>query len=116
MRRTNEDKRRAVLRLLTDAEWGAWSDREIARRCALSQPFVSQLRPSLKTVISEDEPPPSRTYTTKHGTQAMMHTENIGRHARPEPIIKAEPDPFAPPWETGGTVDEVAAANVVADA
>ena len=32
LRRTNEDKQRAVLRLLEDQEWRAWSDREIARR------------------------------------------------------------------------------------
>ncbi len=35
LRRTNADKRRAVLRLLEDSEWSKWSDREIARRCGL---------------------------------------------------------------------------------
>jgi ParB-like chromosome segregation protein Spo0J len=30
--RTNADKRRAVGLLLSDPEWGQWSDREIARR------------------------------------------------------------------------------------
>lgn len=47
LRRTNEDKRRAVLRLLEDGEWGQWSDREIGRRCGVSQPFVSKLRAEL---------------------------------------------------------------------
>ena len=47
LRRTNEDKRRAVTRLLTDPEWAGWSDREIARRAAVSQPFVSSVRASL---------------------------------------------------------------------
>ena len=37
LRRTNDDKRRAVLTLLEDAEWSTWSDREIARRCAVHQ-------------------------------------------------------------------------------
>jgi uncharacterized ParB-like nuclease family protein len=46
LRRTNEDKRRAVMTLLGDNEWREWSDREIARRCGVSQPFVSSLRPS----------------------------------------------------------------------
>jgi hypothetical protein len=76
-RRTNDDKRRSVLRLLEDEEWSRWSDSEIARRCAVSQPFVSSLRPSLITVISEK--PVEKTYTTKHGTTATMHTANIGR-------------------------------------
>ncbi|HMN26640.1 MAG TPA: hypothetical protein PKE45_00690 [Caldilineaceae bacterium] len=44
LRRTNADKHRAVETLLRDEEWGQWSDREIARRCAVSQPFVSKLR------------------------------------------------------------------------
>jgi hypothetical protein len=42
--RTNADKRKAVRLLLADAEWGQWSDREIARHCQVSQWFVSRLR------------------------------------------------------------------------
>lgn len=55
LRRTNADKRRAVARLLGDDEWVKWSDREIARRCAVSHPFVMQMRASLVTVTSENE-------------------------------------------------------------
>ncbi len=43
-RRTNADKRLAVMTLLEDTEWSELSDREIARRCGVSQPFVSKLR------------------------------------------------------------------------
>lgn len=43
-RRSNADKRRAVLTLLRDEEWSAWSDREIARRCGVANSFVSSLR------------------------------------------------------------------------
>lgn len=78
LRRTNEDKRRAVMTLLQDAEWGGWSDREIARRAGVSNNFVSILRSSLS---SNDSGP--RTYTTKHGTVATMSTANIGRPAAP---------------------------------
>lgn len=46
-RRTNEDKRRSVLALLHDDEWRQWSDREIARRCAVSNQFVSNVRSGL---------------------------------------------------------------------
>src|SRR6266446_5418739 len=42
--RTNADKRKAVLLLLADAEWSQWSDGQIARRCQVSQVFVSKLR------------------------------------------------------------------------
>jgi ParB-like chromosome segregation protein Spo0J len=47
LRRTNDDKRRAALLLLNDPEWSQWSDREIARRCAVSNRFVSDLRAEL---------------------------------------------------------------------
>lgn len=44
LRRTNADKRRAVLTILEDPEWSEWSDREIARRCGVTHPFVAKLR------------------------------------------------------------------------
>lgn len=92
MRRTNEDKRYAVLRLLQDAEWRKWSDREIARRCAVGHAFVSSLRSSLSTKDSEE--PAAKTYTTKHGTQATMDTTQIGRGQKPtsKPEPKAQQD------------------------
>jgi hypothetical protein len=47
VRRTNEDKRKAALTLLTDDEWKQWSDHEIAKRTRTTQPFVSKLRRSI---------------------------------------------------------------------
>ena len=47
LRRTNADKRFAVTTLLKDKEWGNWSDGVIARRCRVSQPFVSKIRNEL---------------------------------------------------------------------
>lgn len=44
LRRTNEDKRRAVQTLLEDAEWSKWSDRQIAEACGVSVPFVGAIR------------------------------------------------------------------------
>lgn len=46
LRRTNEDKRRAVLTLLNDPTWAQWSDREIARHCAVGPDMVGRLRPA----------------------------------------------------------------------
>ena len=50
-RRSNADKRRAVLTLLNDKEWSGWSDNVVASKCAVSQPFVSSIRNQLITVI-----------------------------------------------------------------
>lgn len=44
LRFTNADKRRAVGLMLDDAEWSRLPDREIARRCGVSQPFVGKIR------------------------------------------------------------------------
>lgn len=44
LRRTNEDKRRAVVTLINDTEWGQWSNREIARRCGVDEKTVRNFR------------------------------------------------------------------------
>lgn len=75
LRRTAEDKKRAVLRLLEDAEWGKWSDREIARRCRVSPTFVGNIRKEsgpLSTVDSGE-----RVYT-RNGEERVMNTAAIG--------------------------------------
>lgn len=77
-RRTNEDKRRAVHKLLADGEWSHWSDHEIARRAHVTHVFVGKLRAeshaSLETVSSE----PPRTFVNKHGSTSKMGTAAIG--------------------------------------
>lgn len=74
LRRTNDDKRRAVGTLLNDKEWAQWSDREIARQCSVHHSFVAKLRPVTGDVASE-----KRTFTTKHGTTSTMDTASIGK-------------------------------------
>lgn len=81
-RRTNDDKRRSVLRLLNDPEWKQWSDGEIASRCLVSQQFVSKIRP--RPVTHNDGELEPCTYVTKHGTVATMDVRNIGA-SKPEP-------------------------------
>ena len=72
--------------MLSDAEWTTWSDKTIARHCGVTQPFVSKLRASLITVISEDETQPTtRIYRNRHGQIATMQTAAIGQRPAPEP-------------------------------
>lgn len=75
LQRTNADKRHSVLMLLRDTEWSKWSDREIARRCGVSDRFVNNLRHEVTANGSQLD---TRTYVTKHGTVATMNTANIG--------------------------------------
>ena len=82
-RRSNEDKRRAVRRLLEDGEWRQWSDMEVARRCRVSNHLVAAVRSEMEPVTRNspgDEA--ARTYTTKHGTTATMDTTNIKAKSR----------------------------------
>lgn len=55
LRRTNADKRRAVWTLVADAEWGEWSDRQIAKQCGVSHTLVANMRRE----ISGEEMPKS---------------------------------------------------------
>jgi hypothetical protein len=78
-RRTNADKGRAVRLLLKDSEWSKWSDREIARVCAVSQPFVSKIRKG-----SSDNGYQMRRFK-RGGSEHEMVTMNIGRPTLPGP-------------------------------
>ena len=79
LRRSNADKRKAVLTLLEDEEWSKWSNNRISQECGVSLDLVNRVRDSLNDSLSDNS---ERTYTTKHGTTATMKTDNIGN--RPE--------------------------------
>lgn len=81
-RRSNEDKRRAVLKLLQDEEWAQWSDREIARQCAVAHPTVAKLRDELKPATSDAAP--VRTFTNKHGTTSRMDVSFASERHEPQ--------------------------------
>ena len=74
LRRTTADKHHAVSLLLSDPQWGQWSDRMIAKQTFTSAPFVAKVR-SLQTINANTE----RVYTTKHGSQSSMDTSGIGK-------------------------------------
>ena len=76
LRRSNGDKKKAIELLLNDSEWSLWSDTAIAKKCSVDHKTGSKYRLSLgNSQVSENK---ERTYTTKHGTQAVMNTEKIG--------------------------------------
>lgn len=66
LRRTNEDKRKAVVTLLKDVEWGDWSDSEIGRQCFVSHVTVGRIRKSLGLAKTEQK------YVNKHGQESKM--------------------------------------------
>lgn len=90
LRRTNADKRKAVDTLLADSEWSAWSDGVIAKACAVSQPYVSEIRRSIsKRFEIENDPERART-VERGGKTYQQNTANVGKkqadpHDDPEP-------------------------------
>jgi uncharacterized ParB-like nuclease family protein len=63
LRRTNEDKRRAITAMLQDPEWAKWSDRAIAKACAVDHKSVAKVRRELTAPKRGEIPTP----TEKHG-------------------------------------------------
>lgn len=70
LRRTNDDKRKAVLTLLNDLEWSEWSDNEIARRCHVSNMTVGRIKKSMNLEKSTEV-----KYKDKHGNVSTMKTK-----------------------------------------
>jgi hypothetical protein len=99
VRRSNDDKRRAVLLLLADEEWAKWSDREIARRCSVSQPLVTRIRAEHLQQFADGP----RT-VSRGGKVYSMDTARIGRKPAEAPgedtpdtaDIRSEPAPSVP--------------------
>ena len=95
LRRTNADKRRAVETLLRDDDWRHWSNREIARRCAVDETLVRRIRGDMeRTAVI----PQSTTRTGADGR--VINTSNIGANSGPLP----QPIPSPTAKEYGAAV------------
>jgi hypothetical protein len=85
LRRTNADKRKAVMTLLADEEWRRWSDRQVARHCGVDHKFVAKTRGEL----SGDIPRSSARKVQRGDSTYTMETDRIGttQATRPAKII-----------------------------
>lgn len=125
LRRSNDDKRRAVETLLADAEWSAWSDRAIAKAAGVSNNFVGSVRSSH---LSSDDRCDTETRTVERSGTTYQQTkkkkgprgpnpESVGErkvdapvaavHDSPSPPEAFEPDP-APNARADDEADVVA--------
>jgi len=64
---TQAEKRAAVDLMLQDAEWGTWSDREIARQCGATHPSVSRRRQAATGKFYQLRKAPGQGRETAHG-------------------------------------------------
>lgn len=97
LRRSNADKRKAVVTLLQEGEWSGWSDNAIAKACGVSHTFVANCRASLAPDASK--PAATRIYTDKHGQTTQMQVSRTGRkgtaRAAPASVVEPSADPWA---------------------
>jgi len=87
-RRTNEDKRKAVLTLLKDDDWSKWSNRQIAIVCKVSPGFVDIIRKDLPTIGTSSQ---VRKYIDQKGRESVIDTSNLAKKRNSEPISMPEP-------------------------
>lgn len=107
LRRTNDDKRRAVLTLLQDAEWSQWPQTKIAQACGVSQQLVSKIAGETPSASYHD----SKMRTVeRNGTTYSMQTEHIGGNATER--VDVADSPFMPEPKDD---DEITAEDLAAD-
>jgi len=88
LRRTNADKRKAVLTLLQDPEWSLWSNSEIARKGHVSRSMVIEIRTKLscKNLQDRNEPeigiPEEKQPTSNLDTQSEMPKKAISEQPK----------------------------------
>ncbi len=81
---TRKDKRNRVQNLLLDEEWALMSDREIARHCGVSAPFVGNIR---REMIKENQIVDSTKRKGKDGK--VRDTANIGKISADPPAASS---------------------------
>jgi hypothetical protein len=99
LRRTKEDKRRAIERLLVDPEWGRWSSNKIAEICKVDAKTVAKYRGNSMEIHRDPDQAPLkvRIFTNKKGTVSKINTSKIGKKA--EPASEAQQTPILLPGE-----------------
>jgi len=103
LRRSNEDKRKAVMTILDDVEWAEWSDITIAKKCQVTGAFVGRVR---KTLNLEST---ARKYVNQHGKVVAIETTNRGRPTEPPEVMPLDDEDNI---ENDHHVQELANANV----
>lgn len=99
LRRTNADKRRAVETLLRDEVWQQWSDREIARRCAVHHEMVGRVRSELSGGFRQIERTVQRgdsTYTMNTASHRQAEQRRPAQSIQPNPTQPVVAEPSAP--------------------
>lgn len=102
LRRTNADKRIAILKMLKDGEWATWSNEIIAKTCMVSPHTVADVKKS----ISANAEIPKIRKVERNGTVYEQNTSNIGAKTKQQKEVepqllngqKSEPETIEPEY------------------
>jgi hypothetical protein len=114
VRRTDADKRRAVLQVLSDAEWVNWSDNKIAKICNVGNRLVGVLRRELVAAANAPQQfalqlsPRLASLSATEAKKAIKVTKNFSQSDRiverngatftqKSPATERSPQQFTPP-------------------
>ena len=80
LRRTNKDKRNAVMLALKDPEWSQWSKTDIARLCRVSDKTVAKVREDM--VLSGEIDEQQTVKTRRHGKVVKQKAKQTSSESR----------------------------------
>jgi uncharacterized ParB-like nuclease family protein len=109
LRRSDDDKRRAVQALLNDVEWAKWSDREIARRCGVGHPFVAKIRAAHLESIPDAPAPDAKNAVSDYQARKFRRSGKTHEQKPKKPAARPEKKTPEPPPSTAPAADRVGA-------
>ncbi len=86
LKRSNPDKRKAALILLTDDEWGDWPNRRVADAAGVSEALIRTLREQLAELADDKESPPGSVgfaFETQSLPEPSGIVETLANYRRP---------------------------------
>jgi hypothetical protein len=112
MRRTNDDKRRAVRVLLEDAEWGRRPETWMAEKCGVSRTLVRAVLERNPHLVEKQDRSAVRD-VMRNGTAYTLNTGNIGSNPPPRPrpdapVFDSTPAGVASNWTPADIPDQSA--------
>lgn len=88
-----EDKRHIVTEMLNDFEWSTWGDREIARACHVSHPFVAKVKASLNLPQSDKYKYRDSSGEVRERTRKPKKTSAAGNVSITKPVAEVTDKP-----------------------
>jgi hypothetical protein len=111
LKRTNQDKRNAVTKMLLDTEWIKWGDEVIANRCGVGQNLVSVVKRELSVQLGVELKLPEK----RIGKDGKSYSTQRAQSAKPsKPVSDQKPaecpiEPDDDPEDLMARYDEVQA-------